>query len=51
MKLAMQLMALVVLVCPASFAAGGWSGYLVDAKCYDTARGNVGPGVHIYVQS
>jgi hypothetical protein len=44
MKLAMQLAALLLLASIASFATGSWSGYLVDAKCYETARGNVGPG-------
>ena len=41
MKRMIQLGALVFLMSTASFAAGSWSGYMVDSKCYESTQRNV----------
>jgi hypothetical protein len=40
MKLARHLAALVFIAATASFAAGSWSGYMVDSKCYESLHRN-----------
>jgi hypothetical protein len=40
MKLAIPLAGLIFLVSTASFAAKGWSGYLVDSNCYESVFTN-----------
>jgi len=40
MKLAMHLAVLVFIAATASFAAGSWSGYMVDSKCYESLYRN-----------
>lgn len=42
MKLALQILALILLASGAILAEENWTGYLVDYQCYQTAKGDLG---------